>query len=52
VSDSKKPTFREVLEFLWDTKIFLSYLKFAVAFWVVGGLVLFLYWLIAGEIPQ
>jgi hypothetical protein len=47
-----KPTFREVLVFLWDTKIFFFYLKLGAVLWLAGGLVVFLYWLATGEIPE
>jgi hypothetical protein len=52
MSDSKKPTVREILAFIWDTKIFLFYLKLGVVLWVAGGLIVFLYWLVTGEIPE
>ena len=47
-----KPTVREILEFLWDTKIFLFYLKFGFACVVMSSLFVLMYWLVTGEIPE
>jgi len=47
-----KPTLREMLDFVWDTKVFLYYAKFSLPFAVLGGLFIFAYWLVTGEIPK
>ena len=47
-----KPTLREMLDFVWDTKLFLEYLKVGLVLVVAAGLFIFVYWMVTGEIPQ
>ena len=52
MSDRKKPTVSEIVEFIWDTKIFLFYLKLGGICVVLSVLFVFAYWLVTGEIPE
>jgi len=47
-----KLTSRQILDFIWDTKIFLFYLKVGLFCIPLGALYIFVYWLITGEIPE
>jgi hypothetical protein len=49
---SDKPTLREILDFIWDTKIFLFYLKLGGICVVMSILFVLIYWLVTGEIPE
>jgi hypothetical protein len=41
-----------MLDFVWDTKIFLFYLKLGFVYVVMSVLFVFGYWLVTGEIPE
>jgi hypothetical protein len=47
-----KPTLREILEFLWDTKIWWFYMKLGSVTVVFAILFVLVYWLVTGEIPE
>ena len=49
---SERPTLREIVEFIWDTKIFLFYLKLGFVCVVMSVLFVLGYWLVTGEIPE
>jgi len=49
---SERHTLREIVEFLWDTKIFFFYLKLGFVCVVMSFLFVLVYWLVTGEIPE
>ena len=51
MSDTKKPKLSEIVQFIWDTKIYIYYLKVALLGIPLAVLFIFGYWLVTGEIP-
>ena len=49
---SERPTLHEIVEFIWDTNIFLFYLKLGGICVVLSVLFVLVYWLVTGEIPE
>ena len=47
-----KSTLREILDFIWDTKIFFFYLKLGFVSVVMSFLFVLVYWMVTGEIPE